>query len=66
MEILKKTIQQIMTTGKTTSCNKNCYVIIPDITIFYNFKICLTQEAHDFGFFDAYVPETTTTSLLGT
>jgi hypothetical protein len=69
MEILKKTIQRVMTTGTTTGCTE-CYVIIPDINIYYTLKVCLTQEAQDMGFFDAYTTGNTVvegeTTLSGT
>ena len=53
METIKKTILQALTTGTTSECNGNCRIIIPDLAAIYYIKICLTQEAHDFGFFDA-------------
>jgi hypothetical protein len=65
MEVLKKNIKLLMTTGITTNCNKDCFIFIPDLTVNYNIKFGLTQEAHDFGFFDAYIPETGITSQLG-
>lgn len=56
MEVLKKTILQAVTTGVTacTGTTEICYVIIPDLSAVYHMKIGLKQEAHDFGFFDAY------------
>jgi hypothetical protein len=53
MELLKKKIHQITTTGTTTGCTP-CAVIIPDTTVNYYFNILLTAESHDIGFFDAY------------
>ena len=55
METIKKTILQAVTTGTTFSCNGKCRIIIPDLKAIYYIKICLTQEAHDFGFFDVYL-----------
>ena len=88
MEILKKTIQLLLTTGMTTICtgctgmcrydisDLNAYyvkygctdkVLIIDTGITYNIKFGLTQEAHDIGFFDAFVsvfiPEITTKAM---
>ena len=51
MEVIKKTILQAVTTGTTSGG----IVIKPDLTKVYFFKVLLTQEAHDYGFFDAYV-----------
>ena len=56
MEVIKKTILRMMTTGTTIGCTGNCYVIIPNTGVTYNFKFSLTQEAQDIGFFDAYIP----------
>lgn len=50
MEIIKKTILQALTTGKTG----NDFIIIPDLTVNYNFKILLTEDVNDFGFFRSY------------
>lgn len=58
MELIQKKIERIMTTGTTTGCTP-CAVIIPDTTVNYYFKISLTAESHDIGFFDAYVPQIT-------
>lgn len=49
MEVIKKTILQAVTTGTTSTG----IVIMPDLTKTYYFKFLLTQEAHDYGFFDA-------------
>lgn len=54
MEVLKKTILQIVTTGTTITGGT---VIIPDLTVVYNLKIGLKQSAHDLGFMDAYIEE---------
>lgn len=53
MEYIKKTIQQAVTTGATTGCT-NCAIIVPDLTVSYYIKFCLTSDDHDFGFFDVY------------
>lgn len=58
MELIQKKIERIMTTGTTTGCTP-CAIIIPDITVNYYFKISLTAESPDIGFFDAYVPQIT-------
>jgi hypothetical protein len=55
MEIIKKTVLQALTTGTTTGCTGTCRIIIPDLTANYYFKICLTQETQDIGFFSAFV-----------
>jgi len=57
MEIIKKTIKQLLTTGTTTGCTGTCRVIIPITSsgVTHNFKILLTQETEDIGFFDAYI-----------
>lgn len=52
MSFLKKTITQITTTGTTTGCTENEYVIIPDLNVEYHMKIMLKQDAVDLGFFD--------------
>lgn len=56
MEVVKKTILQAVTTGITacTGTTGDCYVIIPDLTAVYYFKVGLTAEVPDFGFFDVY------------
>ena len=58
MEIIKKKIKQILTTGTTIGCtkNNNCFVIIPDLNVSYYFKLCLISESIDIGFFDAAIP----------
>lgn len=52
MEVIKKTILQALTTEIITGCTGNYCIIIPDLTVNYYFKICLTQETQDCGFFD--------------
>jgi len=55
MEVLKKTVLMALTTGLTTTTSGNSYIIVPDLTAIYYFKIGLTAEMPDLGFFDAYV-----------
>ena len=55
MEVIKKTVLRALTTGTTTGCTSTCRIIIPDLTANYYFKICLTQETQDIGFFDTYI-----------
>lgn len=57
MEVIKKRILQAMTTGATTGCTGNCYVIVPDLTASYYVMICLTSNAKELGFFDVYVED---------
>lgn len=57
MEKIKKTILQITTTGTTTGCTGTCRIIIPDLTVVYHLKVSLTQEAHEWGFFDVMFPD---------
>ena len=59
MELIKKTIKQIMTTGITATCTGNCRTIIPDLKAVYHIKILLTSESQDIGFFDADTGSTT-------
>lgn len=56
MEVIKKTIQMALTTGVTATTSGNSYIIVPDLTAIYYFKIGLSVEAPDLGFFDAYAP----------
>ena len=56
MELVQKIVKQKTTTGTTTGCTE-CWEIIPDLDAVYYFKINLTSEIIDIGFFDAYVPE---------
>ena len=53
MEVIKKKILQVVTTGTTVTGGT---IIIPDLSVVYHFKIGLKQSGHDIGFFDAYVP----------
>lgn len=62
MEVIKKQFQIVTTTGATTGCTGNCYVIIPysGTGVTYNFNILLKANATDWGFFDAiYDPKAT-------
>lgn len=54
MKVIKKTVERVMTTGNTENCKieDNCFIIIPDTSIIYNFKILLTSNTIDLGFFD--------------
>ena len=52
MELIQERILRIMTTGTTTGCTP-CAVIIPNTNVNYYFKINLTSESPDIGFFDA-------------
>ena len=70
MELIKKTIYRIMTTGATapcsyrnpetgiliTGCTAVTKTIVPDLTKSYFIKFSLVQDAEDIGFFDAYIP----------
>jgi len=51
MEILKKTILQMVTTGLTVTGGT---IIIPDLSAVYHLKIGLKQHPQDIGFFDAF------------
>lgn len=51
MEIIRKTIMRAITTGKTETCNENCFVFVPDLTAKYHFKLLLTNQVKDVGFF---------------
>jgi len=53
MEILKKTILQILTTGTTSGGT----IIIPNTGVTYNFKVGLVSVVKDIGFFDAFVDD---------
>lgn len=57
MELIKKTVNIAMTTGTTTGCTGGtCFVIVPDLSAIYHFKISLSNDVQDIGFFDAYDP----------
>lgn len=61
MELIKKQIQRAMTTGATpcdSGITGNCYQIIPDLTVDYDFKIMLKAKDIDFGFFDVISGQT--------
>jgi hypothetical protein len=57
MERIKREILQAVTTGVTacTGTTGNCYIIIPDTGVTYQFKVGLTQDTRDIGFLDAYI-----------
>ncbi|MFW6243058.1 MAG: hypothetical protein ACOC2W_02770 [bacterium] len=52
MEVIKKTVNRKMITG-TTSGDTNTIIVMPDEDAVYFFKLLLTSDAHDMGFFDA-------------
>jgi len=55
MELIKKTVLRVMTTGTTTGCTGgSCVVIIPDTGITYYFNININGVAENIGFFNAY------------
>jgi hypothetical protein len=53
MELIKRTIKQALTTGKTETTTGNSYVIIPDDNVIYNLQVLLKGTSLDLGFFDA-------------
>ena len=61
MEIIKKSIFQIVTTGKTSGGDT---IIIPDLTKIYHMKFGLVSEDKDIGFFDAYIAPITTGNVF--
>jgi len=63
MELIKKKIKQIVTTGITSTCTGNCRTIIPDLKAIYHINILLTSESQDIGFFDAYTGITTNNTV---
>lgn len=52
MELIKKTIKQIVTTGATSDHREGYFIIIPDTTVTYGFKVLLTNDVTDIGFLD--------------
>ena len=56
METIKKKIKIVTTTGTTTGCTGNCYVIVPysGTGVTYNFNISLKANATEWGFFEAF------------
>lgn len=54
MELIKKKFKIVTTTGATTGCTGNCYVIIPytGTGVTYSFNISLAANNDDWGFFD--------------
>jgi len=55
MELIKRTIKQALTTGKTETTTGNSYVIIPDDSVIYNLQVLLKGTSLDLGFFDVVV-----------
>jgi hypothetical protein len=51
LELIKKIVKQALT---ITGVTDTSYEIVPNLATFYCFKINLTTEDHDFGFFDVY------------
>jgi len=54
MEVIRKKILRAMTTGATTGGTVNDYIIIPDLSKEYHFKISLNQDHNQFGYFYSY------------
>lgn len=52
MEVIKKTIKRAMTISGVTDSE---FVIVPDLNTSYDFKILLTSQVRDIGFFDAFI-----------
>jgi len=52
MEVIKKTIQQVLITGITATTGGSKYIIIPDLSVVYHMKIGLVSVVKDIGFFD--------------
>jgi len=54
MELIKKEFKIVTTTGTTTGCTGNCYVIIPysGTGVTYSMNIVLSADATDWGYFD--------------
>jgi hypothetical protein len=52
MEILKKTIHRITKLEISPNCENDCGDIVPDLNAIYYFKISLTSDSKDIGFFD--------------
>jgi hypothetical protein len=49
MEVIKKTVKMAMTISGVT---ENEFVVVPDLNTSYKFKILLTSQVRDIGFFD--------------
>ena len=62
MEVLKKKILQVLTTGTTATTGGTRYIIIPDLTVTYSMKIGIASVVKDIGFFDSYTGTTNTYS----
>jgi hypothetical protein len=56
MEVIKRQFKIVTTTGTTTGCTGNCYVIIPysGTGVTYNTNFLLTANNKDWGFFDTF------------
>ena len=56
MDVIKKEFKIVTTTGTTTGCSGNCYVIIPysGTGVTYSFNISLSATATDWGFFEVF------------
>jgi len=54
VNIVKKKLKLIYTTGTTETNCTNCFKFIPDTGITYNFQILLTQDVEDLGLFTPY------------
>jgi len=54
MEVIKKTILQVLTTGITATTSGNKYIIIPDTGATYSMTFGIVSSDEEIGFFDAY------------
>lgn len=52
MEVIKKTVKRALIVSGVTDTE---FAIVPDLNTHYNFKILLTSQVRDIGFFDAFV-----------
>jgi len=66
MELIKKTILQLLTTGITATTQGNKYIIVPDLTAVYHMKIGFKSVVNDIGFFDADTSYTGNTTIIPT
>jgi hypothetical protein len=53
MEFLRKRVELKMKLQKHSDISGDTYTIVPDTSVSYGFKISLTAEGKDLGFFDA-------------
>jgi len=53
MEFLRKRVELKMKLQKHSNISGDTYTIVPDTSVSYGFKISLTAEGKDLGFFDA-------------